>query len=328
MMPLATRDVRQFHVVLLSVCTLTALSGFILSYGFPDLWTAAVIINSEGRGWGLAAIEREGGLRMTGTLLDPVTFGAISAFGAVFGINLVQGIRNWRKELIVIAMIFLCLSAAILSLSRGAWLQVVVGFLLTLSLSKDRWLFLRPVMVGIVLGGIVLVFTLVFSDKDLRDQMREGTVLISQTWEKTVREGNIQRETMWAETLDGFRRHPMGYGLGQVGHAGERFKEEISSNAPEITDGGYLKILAEGGILLLVSFIFFQAIAIKQLLGKIFRSHGDNLRPFRVSVLCIFLGASLQMIASNISDLFFVSHLLWFLIGLGTRNYYPMEGNA
>jgi hypothetical protein len=50
--------------------------------------------------------------------------------------------------------------------------------------------------------------------------------------------------------------------------------------------------------------------------------------PFRVSVLSIFLGASVQMIASNISDLFFVSHLLWFLIGLGTRNDFRMEGNA
>jgi hypothetical protein len=308
-LPLSSRDIRRFHWILVIILGASALVGFLLSYVFRDYWIEMVILNAEPRGWGLNAIGRAGGLRMTGTLMDPTLFGTLSAYGVVFSTSLMRTIRCKHQFLIVTVVAYLCLLGTLLSLTRGAWGALLLSMISVSALLRNLKSWLKIFIPIIVIGGIMIMIPN-HLDKEL----------IIRTWQRTLEERSIQREDMWKDVINSVAKRPIGYGLGTVGHIGERFQYEIPYSAPLITDGWYLKVLAEGGFPLLMSFVFFQWLSLMRMFRLIKRTRDETL-PFRVATFSIFLGACIQAVPTNIWDLFVVSHLLWLIVGLGTRPY-------
>jgi len=308
-LPFSYRDIWRFQWILVIVLGASALVGFLLSYVFREYWIKMVILNAESREWALYAIARAGGLRMTGTLMDPILFGTLCAYGVVFSTSLMGRIRCQRQLLIVTVMAYLCLLGMLFSLTRGAWVALLLSMISVLTLLRNPRLWFNVFISAIVMGCIMIMISN-HLDKEL----------IVKTWQQILEAKSIQREDMWEGVIHAVSKRPIGYGLGTVGHIGERFQNELPYFAPLITDGWYLKVLAEGGFPLLISFVFFQVAFLVRMFWLIRRTRDETL-PFRVAVFSVFVGACVHSIVSNLWDLFMVAHLLWLIVGLGTRPY-------
>ena len=120
---------------------------------------------------------------------------------------------------------------------------------------------------------------------------------------------------MWLEVLSSVPTHPFGFGLGKVGHAAARSESGSDGQAPSITDGWYLKVLAEGGVPLLILGFALQ-FAVGQQMGRRWHAHSDRtLRQVFAVALAAFVAGSTQAVFSNLWDLFFAAHLLWIVVG-------------
>jgi O-antigen ligase len=287
-------------------CVSVGLAVF-LSYVARDYWVNLVISNSAERGWGLSAIAREGGLRLTGTFLDPTAFGLYCSIGTILSVSgLLYLDSPWRRRLMMLSAA-ICALGSLLSLSRGAWVLMIVGFATLGILNRQLAKFLAIAAAIAVIGSVAIGGRFGLPEVDV----------ILDTWTKTVSEGNVQRESSWQETVTAVRSQPLGFGLGTVGHVGERFREQSTLNPPEITDGWYLKMLAEGGVPLFFAFIVFQGVAIVSIALRLRAPESAASVPFLSGVVAVLVGTLVQAVASNTWDLFFVAQVLWLLVGAG-----------
>jgi hypothetical protein len=144
-------------------------------------------------------------------------------------------------------------------------------------------------------------------------------VVLDATLGKTVREGNIQRKSQFDGVISNLTAYPLGQGLGNVGHVGERFSEagHTRDGYEHITDGWYLKLLAEGGVSLLIAFMGFLMCLMWALVHALFVERDPKRRALLSGILGIYAAASVQGLVSNLWDLYFLSQVLWLLAGIG-----------
>jgi O-antigen ligase len=308
--PLCPKAARRIAWMLVMVPAILAASGFILTYAMKETWKDLIALNSQERGWGLSAIGRQGTFRMTGTLLDPVSFSILCAYGTAIGINIFHVTRLGYKRVLLLMMVALCATASLLSLTRGSWISMMVIFLITFFFTRQRWIFLAACLLTIT----IILMAAYVAPKDVDP--------IKKTWTDLVEIGDEGRKTMWRDTWNAFLRQPWGYGLGQVGHIGNRFRR-FSSSAPDITDGWYLKVLAEGGILLLVTFVAWMLSTYAALIRNVKARQSPEITALHVAGTSIFVAACIQSVFSNTWDYYLVSHYLWFSVGLTTRPLSP-----
>jgi len=315
MLPPSPGSTRRISWHMANLAGLSALLGLTLSYAFPAYWLDVIAFSSQDRGWGQDVFARAGGYRMTGTLIDPVSFGFLSAAGVIIYVCLsFQARRSARWGAALGAT--LCLTACGLSLSRGAWAMAAAGLTITAPFVVRDWARLAKAAVALILLAAVLWF----AAPDRTTRQAEDLVML--TWEKTLLEGNSQREQMWDEAVEGFVRKPFGFGLGAVGHTAGRFPERLRPDTPMVTDGWYFKLMAEGGAPLLVSFVVFQALFVFSLWRRLRLEADPDRRLLLIVTGGLFLGASAMAAGCNLWDLYFTSHLMWFLTGLS------MQGEA
>lgn len=305
-------DVLRLWRLLVNIFGASATAGLVLTYAVPEYWISLYTRDAANtRDWGLNAIAREGGLRMTGAILDPVVFGTLCAFGSILSLSAFMVARD-RKRIIVNFVTFaVSITGVIFSLSRGAWLDAALG--LGICLCFNIKLIRTPRVTAI------LFFVLALAAGIFINESKNGVnELIRRTTEKTVNEGNLQREGQIDNVLQKLKVYPMGMGLGNVGHIGERFSINglTGDGYDHITDCWYLKLLAEGGLPLFLTFSLYLIISFSVLLLKIVKCQQPQQRAFLSALVSIQAVSIVQATVSNIWDLFYLSQLLWLFGGL------------
>lgn len=311
-------DTERLWKSLIAMAAGSALIGLVLSFLLTDYWTGLFLRDAaNSRDWGLQAIARERGFRMTGAMLDPVVFGTISAWGAVFSLNALFVAKRGRQAALLTAALAVCLAATVLSLSRGAWLGAGLGALVAF-LVNPSWLVSRKFA-----GFVLLIAVAVMSAGD--GEQAGTTLTVLNTIEKTLSEGNVQREGQFDGVLDNLPARPFGHGLGRAGHVGERFSVDgmTPEGYPHITDGWYLKLLAEGGVLLFLAFGLFLLTLLLVLARRALATREPRQRAFLSALLGIHCATLVQAAVSNVWDLYFLSQLLWLLAGLAAGTPRP-----
>lgn len=130
------------------------LLAFALEGGFA---LAAYLLHLFGSNIALSVNPGTGHLSAYGSLWEPNVLGAICAAGAIAWMYL--GHRHFHHSWVGIA---LCLSGAVVSFARAAWLAVVVLMLLSLIASVRRQIYLRGLAFGtaatlVVIGAVVAI---------------------------------------------------------------------------------------------------------------------------------------------------------------------------
>lgn len=296
--------------MLVTVLALSALSGIVLTLLIPEYWVSLYLSEAgDSRDWGLGAISREGGLRMTGAIMDPVVFGTLCAWGSILSFSAYLVARK-RKNLLGLAFV-VCLLGVIMSLSRGAWFGTVMGLLILLVFNLNWITSQRFIFFVVSFAMIAAMATNVENTEIIFD-------VVSRTVDKTISEGNAQREDQFSGVINNLPSRLLGNGLGNVGHVGERFSSDgkSSDGYAHITDSWYLKLVAEGGIPLFLAFLTYLFASFFTLARALIGCREPQRRALLSALLGIQLMSVVQATVSNIWDLYYLSQLLWLLGGL------------
>lgn len=198
-----------------------------------------------------------------GDLAVTSAFGHYNGFAAFLGVlvSVTMGFlgqvrKLWQKSFLF--LIFLLISAnIILTLSRGAWiaLLIVCSFLIIFYKSKENRLFFL-----LFLG----IFTcLIFSIPMVRERFL--TIIKSG--------GDADRFRIWKAAFMMFKESPLlGKGLGSFTYYSSRYMNIV----PQYAHNCYLQIMAETGLLGLVSFIWFLSAIISRGYKKL-KKNSDSL---------------------------------------------------
>lgn len=251
-----------------------------------------------------AARVREGTMvfRMS-SVSGSLAFSGLAVVTFVFLLGLWAEEARGARKILWGLLAILAFAGVILSLQRAAWLAAaaaVVSLAMTGG-NRARRAAARigAVAVLVAVAAWPLMETLV--DVSLMQQRVESLV------DTRSEEGAVgERSGMWRASLGHVASVPTGLGLGQVGQATRVLDRETEYAV--VVDGDYFKIAAECGIPGVVFLVYLLArVAVSFRAGARSTSAGIA----RSALLALLI----QMVGSNVSELYFTNFVLWMLCG-------------
>lgn len=208
-------------------------------------------------------------------------------------------------KLLLIIILLTMLGALYLSLSRGAWLAIVMSFAMIGSLYNRKVLLL-----GLSIALLSLIFVPAVNQR--------VSHLFSKTYlEKSVQDGRIAR---WISAYDRMRNDPLfGSGLGHYGGAvAKRNLQTI------YVDSYYFKTLGEMGIVGLGIFIWLLYLLMKHIYLYLKRTREPCHFLIIAGIFAGLLNVILHNGVENIFEVPFMTTYFWFLGGVALS--YPFLG--
>lgn len=213
----------------------------------------------------VAFAQRSGGLDVgiihiagqhrVGSTLYTMTFAGILAQLVVFYAAgaLARGLGKWERVLITVAVTFQFV-ALLLTMTRGAWLAVVVGAIALCLLIRNRTV--------VIAGAALLVLLLVFTSFQSRDQARMISVtdFIGSAPDRNIR----TRLVLWEIAWDLFRENPViGVGMGDYEAEAIRLAQGRDIQTAIDAHNVPLQILATRGLVGFIPFVYFWVMAFR-----------------------------------------------------------------
>jgi hypothetical protein len=279
--------------------------GIILYFLFYDLMLKMILLGSEGAAEYFI-------VRMTSIFWSPVVFSTFMSVAFLFFYFLFLTKEKWIYLLFIVILVF-CI---IMAMSRGAMISSLVAFFL-LSLLIRNW---KNILYSfLAITAIYLLATYVIaSPGEISSWMANSTM------ETVEMKKGVTRVDLWVNAFKNFSEHPMGYGLGKAGHVAARFYGKTSQEADVYsTDGWFLKLMNETGVMGLISYFIMAVIyLILFLKKKVFRSKTTLLLFF----FTMFIMVNVQNLVSNVLDFYLFSFLFWAMMGASVKLLYePLE---
>lgn len=290
---------------------IVGVAGLLLYFLFPG-FSSFMIIRAGG------VINYYYILRMGSIFWTPVVF---SAFMCAFGLyNFILFLRNGGIKTHVILLVFeVCL---FLSVSRGGIISYLIGVvILTIAYKQYKKSLLN---IGVLTVILVFIFGILLKDhfKTVGFIFHSTKDLLGQSFKQNEHSG-INRLQLWINSLSIFVAHPMGLGLGRAGHVAVRFAKEYKENISVYsTDGWYLKLANETGVIGLVSYAVIFWMSFKMLYKT--RVKGNEPMFFWI----LFVAVATQNIVSNVLDFYLFAQFYWLVIGLAvnySQKYHAVE---
>ncbi|MFM2226352.1 MAG: hypothetical protein RJA07_2554 [Bacteroidota bacterium] len=296
------------------------LVGFFL-YFFVPAWNMKIIGNITG------AVNQYLIVRMTSIFWTPVVFGTSMGFTLLYFVH-----KYFVSEKITkLNWIFISFSwfGLVLSVSRGPIICFVLMMLLMFYVFKNTQKTLRILILFICLYVISILFA------SLQQQILYNggnffslfynmvNFTVKSAAETATMEQGLTRVELWQRSWISFVQQPWGYGLGKSGHIAWRlFKNTNIPSSPYSTDGWYLKLLGETGILGAAFFsvlLFYFANRIKKM-----RLLFD--KSITTFLVLLFIFVLIQNIVSNVVDYYCIAPLFYMLLGYCTKYFYNEKG--
>lgn len=224
-------------------------------------------------------------------------FGVIVSSGFNIALYLlIVGNTDERKSNLHIKIVVLFL-ATLLSLQRSAWLAILLPTILFMLYNfkyfKKSLMLFFPLFVVVI---ITLLNNEFYYERFLS--------LFSSDFNPVD-----ERMKIWMNGFSYLNDNIFGQGLGQVG----QFAYKNNLNIPFfITDGDYVKIVAEGGAglgFLYLLIIFVACIRALRLNNKV-------LIKSDIFIFLVLIGFLIQMLGSNISEFYYVNFIFWVVLGV------------
>lgn len=292
-----TRLLRNDHDVsllvhtLVAAATLIALHGiyqYIIAVPIPASWTDA----SEG------AVRT----RVFSIFGSPNIMGDFLVLFAPITVGLAYSARDNRKKLLFwVCALCMCLSC-LFTMSRGAWVGLVVA-VVVFSLLVDRRLLLLMLLAGVVslfLPFVASRLGYLFSPEYAASAARGGR---SVRWEQAL--AYLHRENKW-----------LGVGFGMFGGAiAMQFKPLASINYFYV-DNYYMKILTENGYLGLIFFVGMMAILLFCGAKACIRRKRGTRAPLPAGILAGLCGVLTHCFFENIFEEPYMMVYFWVCAGI------------
>lgn len=308
-----TRQALAMVAALLAVIGAAALVALAQAILRPDILGLRFLTGRFGEVYRLASIFG-----------DPNVFGAFLATAVPFGLFGISSLPTRRGRLMAGIVGFLLLVALWVSFSRGAWLALLIGWVLVSTL-LDR----RALIIGLVLMLLAFGVALVMP-RDLLGSPGLRPDLFGSTFGRfgAVGAGEDLRTLFVVNAVPIFADHPLlGVGPGRYGGAvADAFgtpihaaygTDALLSETQRTVDNFWLHLGIESGLLGTLAFAGAIAVAWYPLLGGAGRAAGWRRVLLSgiagaVAVLTLDSGTTMLLEANSIGFVY------WFLLGLGT----------
>lgn len=339
-----SQNINQSKKVLHSIFLIyavIAIIGLILYFVFPQKHEDLILMTGH-------PVSRYFITRMGSLYLTPVLFATTMTFLAIYFYQKYHANPS-SIRLIIYLLPWTCL---LLSVSRGPILSYIIAFTIITFIYK-KYKGLLKVLIGmsiIVLGvsyyatqGLdLLKWSVISSAKtvtmDTGDNEKEMLIeqeekndtvsvipntMLESTETGIENNGAATRVNRWQLTFYDFKKQPWGYGLGKTGAVAFthlRDKKNVKA-ALHSTDGWYLKMACENGVLGLLSYLSIAGIYLRLLIKKIKKKKDDIF----LLALGLFVVINIQNFFSNAIDFHPQIALYWFIIGLSMNTYKENE---
>lgn len=202
----------------------------------------------------------------------------------------------------------LTLTCLALTYSRGAWIAVVLSFLLWAFLRRSIW---PLVLIALFVAGAYLKSPFLF---------QERMQSLVNLWGGTVTE----RRLLWDESVSMIRERPfLGFGVNTYSRHVERFKDPSVPTDRQYAHNGYLHIGAEIGLLGLASFVLLLGYFFT-VTGCVFFARSDTFADAGTAARGLWLGLVAFLIQSATDTTLqslLLCGMLWMWLGLGWSAY-------
>jgi hypothetical protein len=317
-MPIVTRE---FIEQILLTVLVTGFSVMILSF-FLHFAKPAIYLNwlAVGGNDAIAQAFDEGiYLRMRGIFTSPNTFASFMAIVSIVAFNY----GSKKKRFLPSIVFWGGFIAVILSASRGGFFFAVSGIATSLMFSSKKRLLVERLF---LLTLIVIALLLLISSK--YSTLIEFFINRISSLFKSGEGSAFERGSDWVNVLHDFKKNVFGYGAGIGGQINLDNSISASYSSTKVIDGYYVKILAETGILGIVSVLLFLLTSGFQLIVSIRRTRKKEFNSYYVISLSLLVGFSMQSIGSNPFDFTAISSYIWLFLGISNFHVEAREPDS
>lgn len=245
--------------------------------------------------------------RMTSIFWSPVVFGTFSTISFLYYYyKSLSSDSYWNYFFQSVLFV-----GTLLSMSRGAFLGLILGVIL-LSILSGKW---KKMLVTTFLSMILFIPFSFYIDSPVT-----VTKWVFNSTVKTVKmDENDRRVKINKSSIEDIKKNPLGKGLGKAGHVAVRFSSEEKNNrsdeqdlSVDSTDGWLVKLTCETGFWGLATYLIFNLVLFIQSVIY-FRKNEFGFFGFLLTVLMV---VNFQNLVSNVLDFYLFSYLYWLLIGI------------
>lgn len=237
-------------------------------------------------------------------LLIPICLGLAYFFGRVKDFF-------WNRWIIIVLSVLLLINF-VLTVSRGAYLGFIASFLVLAVLLYKKIFTWKHVLIGLLAIAIVgygVAFALSKGDPRATNEFVKHVYLR----DYSVGESVQGRLSAFDQALQAYRNSPaLGIGIGNYGPYAQNYPSATPKGGWAIVNNEYLEILAETGLIGLVTFGLILVILIARSLVAVWRAKDLFLKTTMIGLLAAFVGILVQYV--SFSTLYIIH--IWVLIGL------------
>lgn len=239
--------------------------------------------------------------------------GSLTFSALMFGGLALSGLTIFNKKSSLlrykILFVFFALGC-VFSLQRAVWVSCSLLFLLIIFIDKSS-----RIKSFCYLGGglLFVILILIFIDNDVMSELildRLISIYSSSEGESAIGE----RTGQWYNVLTNLNNFPLGSGIGQIGQSARSALDSAPTNFKYIVDGDYFRIISEFGLLgLYFPFIivWLNSLFLYCIFFNKSKIDGDH-KFFGI----LFLGLSIQLLGTNISEMYFVNVIYFSVLTL------------
>lgn len=260
--------------------------------------------------YSIAILEGNAAFRLS-SVSGSLAFGTLTLISLVSWMHLYDlkktvylSVTELRYHWIFLGIIVL---SALLSLQRSAWLGVSIYFLLRYIHKFPIRIILALFVTSVSLGLFPSLLTSIgFENSDIFHEL-----LVERFKSMFFSEGDSavgERAGQWLYVIDNLFSYPLGVGFGQAGQATRI--ADIESDLNAIVDGDYFRILSEFGLLSL-PLVFL--IILGPLRIFFIRIKSNSSKFFSKSISLLLFLISIQLIGTNVTEMYFVNTCFWFV---------------
>ena len=246
--------------------------------------------------------EKSIGTRAYSIIQNPNGLGAFLLMGALISMSMTLAAgRRWRYRLAWAAACVIHLGGIAVTFSRGAWIALAAGVIVLFVMAYRR--FLVPVVGAAVIAWFVAPRTFV----------NRLTFAFSSAY--ITKSSEAGRLYVWRMALSYIGDHPwFGVGLGTFGGT-----TAVTFGYSRLwVDSFYLQLGAEGGLLLLVFFLWILLRTGKGLIKGYGQTKDGYLRALSAGVFAAFVAVVVANITASVWETLTVGVGFWFLTGFVT----------